>query len=281
MQGALDGNGTFTGITEVNTGSTDIGTPNVGFIMQLGGDKGFSVTLNGSNSYTGGTSILAGTLIIVGDSSLGAVPTKSNSAFYASLAFNPAGFPDNVTAAVQADNGIIFNSLSEGNGTLTIGTSSGNGTSTFSTSRPIAVGGEVANLNLNGYLVTLSGPIISLGQNSVGTGNQSGKSDLTIEDSVVERQWRADPAVDRQQPVFLRQLDHQQRHAAGVERRVVRQYDRRRRHDRSDRAQRRHASGRREFQLCALSFGPEQEHFRYRQVLQQASPERSRTISVI
>ena len=44
MEGALDGNGTFTGITEINAGTASnpiyIGTPNVGFIMQLGNDKG-------------------------------------------------------------------------------------------------------------------------------------------------------------------------------------------------------------------------------------------------
>ena len=56
--GALDGNGTFTGVTTINAGTAAnpiiIGTPNTGFIMQLGSDAGFGVTLNGANTYTGG-----------------------------------------------------------------------------------------------------------------------------------------------------------------------------------------------------------------------------------
>ena len=42
MEGAIDGNGTFTGITEINAGTAEnpiyIDTPNIGFIMQVGGD---------------------------------------------------------------------------------------------------------------------------------------------------------------------------------------------------------------------------------------------------
>lgn len=174
--GALDGNGTFTGITSVNFGTAaapiTIGTPNTGFIMQLGNDLGNSVTLGGANTYTGGTSILAGNLIIAGDSSLGAA--------------TPAGATidlGNIKASVQAANGIIFNSLSEGNGTLTIGTTAGNGVSTFSTARPIAIDGEVATINLNGYIVTLNGQLVSLGSAGVGLGNATGVSDLTIDDT--------------------------------------------------------------------------------------------------
>jgi autotransporter-associated beta strand protein len=175
--GALDGFGTFTGITTINAGTASapitIGTPNVGFIMQLGSDNsGNTVTLGGANSYTGGTSILAGDLIIAGDSSLGAAV--------------PAGAtidPNNIRASVQAANGIIFNSLSEGNGTLTLGTTDGGGTATFSTARPIAVDGETAIININGYLTTLSGQIVSLGSNGVGLGNATGVSDLTIDDT--------------------------------------------------------------------------------------------------
>ena len=41
--GAVDGNGTFTGITSINAGTSanpiTIGTPNTGFIMQLGADQ--------------------------------------------------------------------------------------------------------------------------------------------------------------------------------------------------------------------------------------------------
>jgi autotransporter-associated beta strand protein len=176
--GALDGNGTFTGITQINAGNAAsgpilIGTPNTGFIMQLGVDKGGTVTLSGGgiNTYTGGTSILAGTLIITDDTSLGAAATGGS--------IDPA----NVKTSVQNTNGIVFNSLTEGNATLTIGTTAGNGTTAFSTSRNIAVGGEAANLNLNGYIVTLNGQIASLGTNGVGIGNATGFSDLTVEDN--------------------------------------------------------------------------------------------------
>jgi fibronectin-binding autotransporter adhesin len=80
--GALAGNDTFTGVTEINAGTASnpilIGTPNIGFIMQLGNDNGSTVTLsNPNNLYTGGTSILAGRLIIAGDGALGAAPTET------------------------------------------------------------------------------------------------------------------------------------------------------------------------------------------------------------
>ena len=84
--------------------------------------------------------------------------------------------------AVQADNGIIFNGLTEGNPTLQIGTAAGGGTATFSTSRPIAVGGEVATLNVNDYIVTLNGQLISLGVDGDGIGNATGFSDFTFDD---------------------------------------------------------------------------------------------------
>jgi autotransporter-associated beta strand protein len=176
--GALDGNGGFTGITTINAGTAaapiTIGTPNTGFVMQLGNDKNFSATLNGANTYTGGTSILAGNLIIGSDSSLGAAA--------------PVGAtidPNNVKTSVQAANGIIFNSLDEGNGTLTIGTTAGNGSSspTFSLARTIAVGGETATINLNGFVVSLTGQLVSLGAGGVGLGNATGVSDLTFDDT--------------------------------------------------------------------------------------------------
>ncbi|WP_206244088.1 autotransporter-associated beta strand repeat-containing protein [Novosphingobium terrae] len=169
--GALDGNGTFTGLTSVNLGTLAspiiVGTPNTGFIMQLGADKGFSVTLNGTNSYTGGTSLLAGTLAVASDAALGAAPTGA------------AIDTSNLLTSIQAANGIIFNSLAEGNATLTLGTTTGG---TFATARPIAVGGEAATLNVNGNTVTLGGALYSLGTKGVGIGTATGFSDLTIDD---------------------------------------------------------------------------------------------------
>ncbi len=173
--GALDGNGGFTGISSINAGTaaqpTTVGTPNVGFIMELGNDAGKTVTLSGANTYTGGTSILAGDLVVANNAALGAaVPTGATID------------PTHVLSSVQAANGIVFNSLSEGNGTLTLGTVAGNGTATFTLSRPIAVGGEAATINVNGNIVTLNGQLVSLGVSGVGIGNQTGFSDLTIDD---------------------------------------------------------------------------------------------------
>lgn len=72
--------------------------------MQLGSDKGFTATLsNTANTYVGGTTILAGRLIIAGDGSLGAAPTESLTQFNDSLTFDPEGLLDNAGPAVQAD----------------------------------------------------------------------------------------------------------------------------------------------------------------------------------
>ncbi|MDQ0390623.1 autotransporter outer membrane beta-barrel domain-containing protein [Labrys monachus] len=171
--GALDGNGTFTGITSLTNGSVTIGTPKVGFVMQLGADNGHKVTLSGANTYTGGTTILAGTLVAASDASLGAAPGT----------FAYPTDPGKILSALQSANGIIFNSLEEGNGTLQIGTTAGGGTQAFTTDRPIGVGGEAATIDVNGYVVTLGGPIVSLGALGTGVGNQSGTSDITVDDN--------------------------------------------------------------------------------------------------
>ena len=115
--------------------------------------------------------------------------------------------------AVQADNGIIFNSLTEGNPTLTDRHDVGwRQRRPFTTNRPIAVGGEVATINLNDYIVTLNGQLISLGVDGVGVGNATGFSDLTIDDLSSAGTGRADPLDG--EPLFLRQHHHRQyRHA--------------------------------------------------------------------
>ncbi len=169
-------NASFNGMRGLDLGAVTIGANAPGFVMQLGADNGATVSLTGSNTYTGGTTILAGTLIINGDAALGAA--------------TPAGAtisPTNVAASVEAANGIIFNSLTEGNGTLQIGATNAAPTYTAAsplvTNRPIAVDGEVANINLNDNAVELTGQIVSLGGGGDGLSNQTGESDITVEDN--------------------------------------------------------------------------------------------------
>jgi fibronectin-binding autotransporter adhesin len=196
--GTLDGTATgtfnestsfasFKGLTQFNLGTPSdpitVGQAQSGFVMQLGNDAGFSVTLSGNNTYIGGTTITAGDLIIASDAALGAAPPLTNTQFNSSLNLNAQGFPTNALTAIQADNGIIFNSLTEGNGTLTIGTTAGGGTDTFTTNRPIGVDSEAATINVNGYIVTLGGPLVSVGTDDVALGNANGESDLTIDDN--------------------------------------------------------------------------------------------------
>jgi autotransporter-associated beta strand protein len=166
--GTLAANGTFTGITDFNLGTPNnpvmVGTPQSGFVMQLGADAGNSVTLSGNNTYTGGTTLIAGSLMVTSDAALGAAA--------------PAGYtinPNGILASVQAANGIVFNSEDEGAATLTTTTS-------FSTNRPIAVDGETATLApASNTTLTLTGQIASLGTAGVGLGNESGASNITID----------------------------------------------------------------------------------------------------
>jgi fibronectin-binding autotransporter adhesin len=69
--GALDANGTFTGLNGYSIGGLTIQPHLPGFVMHLGN----TVTLSGSNTYTGGTTLLAGTLVANSDGALGAAPT--------------------------------------------------------------------------------------------------------------------------------------------------------------------------------------------------------------
>ncbi len=163
--GVLDGNGTFTGVRNQTLGSVTIGSTDPGFILQVGADKGFTVTLSGANTYTGGTTILAGTLIVNGDAALGAAAPSSYTID-----------PKNIAASVQAANGIIFNSLSEGDGTLQFASSA----TPYVINRPIAVSGETAKINVNGggTTLTLTGQIVSLGSGGAGLGSANGESDL-------------------------------------------------------------------------------------------------------
>jgi autotransporter-associated beta strand protein len=168
--GALDGSVTgtltaaqasFNGLNGYTIGPLTIEPKTPGFVMQLGANNGGTVTLSGNNTYTGGTTIYAGTLVAANDNALGAAPTGAT--------INAS----NVVGSVQAANGIVFDSLTEGNGTLQFGTTSGG---TFTTARNIAIGSEQANFNMNGNTVTLTGNIASYG---IGEG---GLAALTVND---------------------------------------------------------------------------------------------------
>ena len=247
--GTLDGNGGFTGITSFNLGTPSnpiiVGTPQSGFVMQLGNDAGFSVTLNGANTYTGGTTIIAGNLIIGGDAALGAAAPTS-------YTINP----NSILASVQAANGIIFNSLTEGNGTLTFGTTAGNGTNTagnaFSTNRPIAVDGRNRHHQSQRLLRDADrGQIVSLGTAGVGLSNATGESDLTVNDKSTSANGAVILPGSANNSGFYGNWIISRRYAECFERCVARQHHRAVLSDRPDRSQWRHLAGRRQFQLGA------------------------------
>jgi fibronectin-binding autotransporter adhesin len=136
-----------------------------GLLMQLGADNGGTVTLsNANNTYTGGTTITAGTLIIAGDGSLGTASTGAANTSGCAGANNYSGCIDN---AVRATNGIVFESLTEGNGTLQFGTNTSGGTA-MASSRNISIGQEIANFNMNGNTVTLTGNLFTPNINTSG-----------------------------------------------------------------------------------------------------------------
>ena len=161
----------FNGLRALDLGPVTIGAAATGFVMQLGNDDGGTVTLSGQNTYTGGTTFLAGTLIITSDASLGAAAGTA--------AINLS----RIDASIEADNGIIFNSLTEGNGTLQFGATATPGVNSFTENRPIGIDGEVANFNLNGNTITLTGEIYSMGAISEGLSNADGEAGITVEDT--------------------------------------------------------------------------------------------------
>jgi fibronectin-binding autotransporter adhesin len=161
--------GTMNGINGYAIGSLVIEPQVTGLLVQLGANNGGTVTLsNANNTYSGGTTITAGTLIIAGDGSLGTASTGplgvSNGMVNGCSGANYSGCVDN---AVRATNGIVFESLTEGNATLQFGTNTTGGTA-MSSNRNISIGQEIANINMNGNTVTLSGNIATSNLNTSG-----------------------------------------------------------------------------------------------------------------
>ncbi len=164
--GAIDGSNSGTVTTPSMTGINGytvngiVVVPQVsGLLMQLGADDGGTVTLsNTNNTYTGGTTITAGTLIIAGDGSLGAASTGAANVSGCAGANNYSSCIDN---AVRATNGIVFESLTEGNGTLQFATNT-------TENRNISIGQEIANFNTNGNTVTLTGNLYTPNLNTSG-----------------------------------------------------------------------------------------------------------------
>ena len=135
--GAIDGSNSGSVATPSMTGLNGYTTSGVvveaqvsGLLLQLGANNSGTVTLSNTNTYSGGTTITAGTLIIAGDGSLGAASTGAANVSGCVGGNNYSSCIDN---AVRATNGIVFESLTEGNGTLQFGTNTSGGTAMIPT----------------------------------------------------------------------------------------------------------------------------------------------------
>ena len=174
--GAIDGSNSGTVTTPSMTGINGYTTNGIvvvpqvsGLLMQLGADDGGTVTLsNTNNTYTGGTTITAGTLITAIGPASDALGAASTGAANVSGCAGSNNYSSCIDNAVRATNGIVFESLTEGNGTLQFGTNASSSGSPMTENRNISIGQEVANINMNGNTVTLTGNLYTPNLNTSG-----------------------------------------------------------------------------------------------------------------